>query len=246
MCLVDAREKLLRIHAMTDVASVDKATAGGALRLSFRGGGSFKFSARDAHDAEMLNRGIDNAQEQVKHALATSDDSELTTLDPFYDAKKGWTSPIGPKEPLVDHAPAWRKYDRVAAACAVIAGPVLWFMHNRASDDSMLKKAVLESSPEAFQSYLTVGKRHVDEVAGTLLPRAELERAKADQTVEAIQSFIASHPNSAIDSEAQAALRGAAARARQGAQRSFARLVRRLRGQVPQSPPRRRACSRAP
>ena len=166
------------------------------------------------HNAEALNRNLDNAQAQVKHALATSDDSELTTLDPFYDAKKGWTSPIGPKEPLADRAPAWRKFDwAMALACAVALGPMLWFVHNKSSDDSMLKKAVALSTPEAFQSYLEVGKRHRDDVAGTLLPRAELERAKAQQTVEAIQAFIASHPssafNGAIDSEAQSAMREA-------------------------------------
>jgi len=210
MCLVDARDKILRIHAMTDLGAVGKAAAGGSLKLSFRGGGSFSFPAGDVHNADLLNRQVENAQEQVKHALATSDDSELTTLDPFYDAKKGWTSPIGPKEPLADHAPGWRKFDWViGAACAVVIGPTLWFVHNRSSDDSMLKKAVAASTPDAFQSYLDVGKRHRDEVAGTLLPRAELERAKAQQTVEAIEAFIAAHPQSAIDAEAQAALREA-------------------------------------
>lgn len=97
MCLVDARDKVLRIHAMTDIASVGKAVAGSPLKLSFRGGRSFKFAARDEHDAEMLNRSVDNAQEQVKHALSTSDDGELTTLNPFYDAKRGWTSPSAPR-----------------------------------------------------------------------------------------------------------------------------------------------------
>ena len=210
MCLVDARAKVLRIFAMTDLANVCKATAGGVLRLSFRGGGSFAFPAGDVHEAEALNAGIDNAQEQVKHALATSDDSELTTLDPFYEAKRGWTSPIGPTTPLVDRSPAWRRFDwAFALGCAAAFGPLLWFVHNKSSDDAMLKKAVAASTPEAFQSYLNVGKRHVDEVSSTLLPHAELERAKAPQTVEAIQAFIAAHPASAIDGEAQAALRDA-------------------------------------
>ncbi len=221
MCLVDARDKALRIFAMTDLANVGRAAAGGALRLSFRGGGSFAFPASDQHDADMLNRGVDNAQDQVKHALKTSDDSELTTLDPFYEAK-AWASPIGPKEPLVDRAPTWRRLDwAFALGCALAFGPTLWFVHNKSSDDAMLKKAVADGSPAAFQSYLTVGKRHVDEVGGTLLPRAELEGAKAQQTVEAIQAFISSHPNSAIDGEAQAALRDALLReldkAKQGA-----------------------------
>ncbi len=213
MCAVDARDKVLKIFAMTDVANVGKATAGGALRLSFKGGGAFAFPAKEAHDAESLNLVLDNAQEQVKHALASGDDSELTTLDPFYEARKSWTSPIGPKEPLVDRAPPWRKFDyAIAAAAALALGPTLWFMHNKSSDDSMLKKAVAQNTPESFQSYLSVGKRHNDEVAGTLLPRAELTRAKAAQTVEAVQAFIdahAGHVSAAIDTEAQDALREA-------------------------------------
>jgi hypothetical protein len=210
MCAVDARDKTLRIFSMTDLASVGKATAGGALRLSFKGGGSFSFPAKDAHDAESLNRILENSQEQVKHALASGDDSELTTLDPFYEARKSWTSPIGPKEPMTDRAPAWRKFDyAIAGACALVLGPFFWVLHNKASDDSMLKKAVAENTPEAFESYLSVGKRHNDEVSSTLLPRAELDRAKQQQTVESVQAFIAAHPNSAIDAEAQQALKDA-------------------------------------
>lgn len=210
MCLVDARDKTLRLHAMTDLANVGKATAGGALRLSFRGGGTFSFPATDVHDADALNRNVENAQAQVKHALASGDDSELTTLDPFYEARKSWTSPIGPKESLVDRAPVWRKFDwAIALACAASLGPMLWFVHNKASDDAMLKKATAANTPESYQSYLSVGTRHTTDVAGVMLPRAELTRAKADQTVESVQTFIAAHPASAIDSEAQEALREA-------------------------------------
>jgi hypothetical protein len=210
MCAVDARDKVLKIFAMTDLANVGKATAGGALRLSFKGGGSFAFPAKDEHEASSLNLIVENAQEQVKHALASGDDSELTTLDPFYEARKSWTSPIGPKEPIADRAPPWRKFDyAIAAAVALTIGPTLWFLHNKSSDDSMLKKAVAQNTPESFQSYLSVGKRHTDEVAGTLLPRAELTRAKTAQTVEAVQAFLDAHPKSAIDGEAQDALREA-------------------------------------
>jgi len=178
--------------------------------LSFKGGGSFAFPAKDAHDAESLNLILENAREQVKHALASGDDSELTTLDPFYEARKSWTSPIGPKEPLADRAPPWRKFDyAIAAAVALTIGPTLWMVHNKSSDDSMLKKAVATNTPDSFKSYLSVGKRHTDEVAGTLLPRAELTQAKSAQTVEAVQTFLDAHPKSAIDAEAQDALREA-------------------------------------
>ena len=210
MVLVDAREKVLRVFQMTDVTRVERASGGGALKLSLKGGSSFSFPAGDAADAEQINRALDIAKAQVEHALANKDDGELVTLDPFYEAKRGWTSPIGPKEALVDRSPAWRRFDyAAAAACALVLGPTLWFLHNRASDDSMLKKAVALNTPEAFESYLSVGRRHTDEVTSVLLPRAELDRAKALQTVEAVQAFIAAHPGSAIDGEAQEALHDA-------------------------------------
>ncbi|HEY1959208.1 MAG TPA: hypothetical protein VGH28_26520 [Polyangiaceae bacterium] len=210
MCAVDARRKVLGVYAMTDLASSSAATAGGALVLSFKGGGSFSFPARDAADAELLNNSLDNAREQVKHALATSDDSELVTLDPFYEARKSWTSPIGPKQPLVDRAPTWHKRGwMIAAACGLVVGPALWSLHNKTSDDVMLKKAVALGTPESLGDYLARGHRHHDEVANVLLPRAQLERAKSKQTVEAIEEFLASHPHSAIDGEAQGALREA-------------------------------------
>jgi len=210
MCLVDARDKTLRVFSMTDITRVSRATAGGSLKLSFKGASSFSFPAADAADAEQMNRSIDTAKAQVEHALANKDEGELVTLDPFFEAKRGWTSPIGPKEALTDRSPPWRRFDyAAAAACAILLGPLLWVLHNKASDDSMLKKALAQNTPEAFQSYLVVGKRHTDEVSTVLLPRAELDRAKAQQTVEAVQAFLAAHPNSAIDKEAQDALHDA-------------------------------------
>ena len=150
MCLVDARRKTLGIFAMTDIGSVGKASAGGALKLSFRGGGAFAFPAQDAHDAEMLNRGIDNAQEQVKHALATSDDSELTTLDPFYEGRKSWTSPIGPKDALRDHARSREQagLGRSAPRARWSSARSRWMAHNRSSDNAMFAKAAAQGSPE--------------------------------------------------------------------------------------------------
>ena len=210
MCVVDAREKVLGVFAMTDLANVSNASPGGSLRLSFKGGGSFSFPVGDAADADLANRSIENAREQVKHALATSDDSELVTLDPFYEARKSWISPIGPKQALTDGAPVWRKRDwMIAAACGLVLGPALWSLHNKTSDDAMLKKATALGTPEAYRSYLAVGKRHDEEVSNVLLPRAELAQAKSQKTVAAVQAFIAAHPHSAIDAEAQAALREA-------------------------------------
>ncbi len=210
MCLVDARTKDLRVVPMANLSRVENATAGGALRLSFKGAGTYAFPAGDKHDADQKNYQIDLAQKQVKHATQNQDDAELTTLDPFYESRKSWTSPIGPKQALVDRAPITKRFDwAFALVIAVVLAPTLWLTRNTLSDNSMLRKATAANTPDAYRAYLDVGKKHTGEVSGVLLPRAELADAKAKGTVEAISDFIASHPKSAIDAEAQAALHDA-------------------------------------
>ena len=210
MSLVDARTSALKVYPMSDVSKVDKAKAGGVLVLAFKGGPTFSFAGGGTDDVEQLNYRVDVSREQAAHALKSGDDNELTTLDPFHEPKKGWTSPIGPKQPLADRTPAWIRFDAVAAVIlAVVLAPAAWMARNAGSDGAMFKKAVALSTPESFRSYLAVGRSHEAEVRDVLLPRAELEVAKSQQTVAAIRDFRASHPSSAIDGEAQTALHDA-------------------------------------
>lgn len=209
MCIVDARTKHLRIAPMSDLTSVEPSTGGAPFRVAYKGMGTFEFMPTGAEPAEQLKFQFDNAQEQAKHAIASGDETELVTLDPLYEPKK-WTSPIGPQEPLTERVPAWVKLGwAVALGLTVILAPSVWLVRNAASDDATLAHAKADGSPAAFQSYLVHGRRHDDEVRNVLLPRAELEVAKKQGTVEAIKDFIASHPASAIDQEAQAALHDA-------------------------------------
>ncbi len=208
MCLVDARSASLAIHSMKDLSKMDKASASSPLRLSFKGGGTYEFPV--AGGADDANFRFDVAQKQAEHALASGDDGELTTLDPFHESRKSWTSPIGPTSSLVDRTPGWLKNDLfLALAVAVLLAPVSWALRNALSDRSMYAKAAAVATPEAWRSYLVHGTTHADEVQTTLLPRAELEVAKKAQTVESIRAFQASHPGSAVDAEANAALHDA-------------------------------------
>jgi hypothetical protein len=209
MCIVDARTKLLRVAPMTDLVSVEPSTSGAPFRVAYKGIGTFEFMPSSGETNEQLKFQFENAQEQVKHANASGDETELVTLDPLYEPKK-WTSPIGPQEPLVERVPAWVKLAwAVALGFMVVLAPSVWLVRNAASDDATLARAKQDGSPEAFRSYLIFGKRHTDEVQKVLLPRAELEVAKQQGTVEAIKDFIDAHPASAIDQEAQAALHDA-------------------------------------
>lgn len=210
MSLIDARTADLGVYPMADLSKVDKAKAGGALVVAFKRGPTFSFAAGGKDDVQQLNYRVDVAREQAKHALESGDDNELTTLDPFHEPKKGWISPIAPKQPLTNRTPAWIRFDALAAlVLAIVLAPSSWMVRNKASDDSMYAKAVAQATPDAYRAYLSAGHGHEAEVRDVLLPRAELEIAKKLQTVEGIRGFLASHPGSAIDVEAQAALHDA-------------------------------------
>ncbi len=208
MTLVDARSKVLRVFSMTDLVSA--APNAGRFVLTLKGAGAISFPMGGGEAAAGLNQQIETAQANMKHAVASQDDGELVTLDPFYEPKKGWSSPIGPTEPLTDRPPPVKRLAPIIAlGVAAVLGPLFWFSHNAASEDAMLKTAKAIDTPDAYKQYLALGDRHADDVSRVLLPRAELKDAKAQGTVEAMQAFLAAHQNSAIDQEAQAALHDA-------------------------------------
>lgn len=208
MTLVDARSKVLRVFPMTDL--VTAAPGEGGFVLTLKGAGAITFPFGDGETGPQVSQQIEIARANTKHAVASQDESELVTLDPLYEAKKGWSSPIGPKEPLKDTPPTTKRLAPIVSlGVAVVLGPLFWFSHNAASEDAMLKKAKALDTPDAYGQYLALGDRHADDVSRVLLPRAQLKDAKAQGTVEAMQAFLASHPNSAIDQEAQAALHDA-------------------------------------
>lgn len=205
MCVVDARQKRMRVAPVTDLVKVEPGTP---FRLSYKTLGTIEFPS-NGEPAEQLKFSFDVAQENAKHALATNDEAELVTLDPFYEPKK-FVSPIGPQEPLIERVPAWVKYGwAIALGVAIVFAPLSYFVRNSASDDKTLERAKSDGSPGAFRSYLEYGRRHREEVSDVLLPRAELEVAKKQHTVDAILGFIHTHPGSKIDDEAKAALHDA-------------------------------------
>lgn len=208
MCLVDARTKRLAVAPMTDLQKVEPATKDAPFRLTYKGAGTFQFPP-GAEPPDQLKFQFEVAQEQAKHAQETGDEAELVTLDPFYEPKK-FVAPIGPQEPLVERIPPWAKFGwAIAVVAAGALGPTIFVVRNRESDDATLARAKEDGSPDAFRAYLSVGRRHKEDVESILLPRAELEVAKKQGTVEGIQAFIANHPGSAIDGEAQNALHDA-------------------------------------
>lgn len=211
MCGVDARTKCLRVAPMSDVVRVEHSTGGSAFRVTYKGLGTFEFPPPGAQLQDQLKFQFENAQEQANHALASGDEAELVTIDPFYEPKK-WTNPIGPEARLVERVPAWAKLAwAFALGLSVVLTPCVWLVRNAASDDVTFERAKKDGSVQAFRAYLAFGTRHSSDVRRIFLPRAELGIAKRQGTVEAAQDFLRTHPGSAIDPEAQAALQGALA-----------------------------------
>lgn len=209
MCGVDARTKRLRIAPMSDVVRVEASMGGAPFRVTYKGLGTFEFPVPAAELRDQIKFQFENAQEQAKHAIASGDEAELVTIDPFYEPKK-WTNPIGPEAPLVERVPAWTRLAwAFALGLSVLLTPCVWLVRNAASDDATLERAKKDGSVQSFRAYLAFGKRHTTDVKRVLLPRAELGLAKREGTVQAVQDFLSTHPDSAIDPEAQAALRDA-------------------------------------
>jgi len=85
----------------------------------------------------------------------------------------------------------------------------VWIVRNATSDDAMYDRATTANDSASLRAYLEKGTRHEAEVASTLLPRAELRDAQKAGTVEAIEQFVASHPQTPIASEVTTVLKAA-------------------------------------
>src|SRR5438445_143983 len=99
-------------------------------------------------------------------------------------------------------------YALLTATIGIVLAPGIWFLRNSGSDRQMLAHASKTRDAKSYREYLARGGRN-GEVREVLLPRAELSEAAKDGTVEAIEKFIATHPNSHIQGEVSGALRQA-------------------------------------
>src|SRR6202041_259480 len=89
----------------------------------------------------------------------------------------------------------------------VAFGLGLGLTRNAISDEAMYRAVVAAPSVAAYQQYLAQGGHHSAEVRDILLPRAQLQEADAQGTVEAVVAFANAHPGSPIQPEIDATLR---------------------------------------
>lgn len=203
--VVDATASSPRVHPLTDLKAVTGSEPARALTLHFAGGKSFEFDAQTPAQASAIEQQIRHFQQEL--AAAKGDPRELAALDPLTDS--GVPTPLMPTDPLVRTSPGWVRFSLlIALVSGALLGAGVWYLRNTMSERSMLAAAVKQNSVEGYRGYLTAGGQRA-EVSELWLPRAELQRARAQGTVEAVEQFAARHSSKKLANEVTAALRAA-------------------------------------
>jgi hypothetical protein len=208
-CLVEALGPILRVWAVSDAESVEQvATPSPGVELRMRDGSRVVVLAASVDEAARACSALAQMRAELTRATAEDDAHVLAELDPLHDS--ALSSPIGPTEAMRYTLPAWTRFDYVVAAAAgVTLGLLLATTRNSMSDDGMFRAVSAAASVPAYQQYLAQGGSHVAEVRDVFLPRAELQSAVQDGSVEAVEGFLKAHPDSKIGPEIDAALRRA-------------------------------------
>jgi hypothetical protein len=204
--VIDARADKFAVHSTQDLASVD--VHGASIRLVFSGGTQFMFPCVDPAQAASIVSEVQSARDRALHARATEDPNELVAVDPLHVPR--FSSPVGPRDPYDMRMPPWRKLGPVVAlVIAAILAPTLWALRNNGSDKTLYARATQANDTPSYRAYLERGAKFRSEVAGTLLPRAELRDAERAGTVDALLNYKTDHPGSKISVEVAAAIRSA-------------------------------------
>jgi hypothetical protein len=195
--VVDAERTAMRVFSLEEARSI---TARGRTIEVVFAEARFAFEAESAASASAIVDEIEALRATGRPSLS----GEGWQHDPL--AMPRVQSPLAPTHPLEPAAPAWTRLAWLfAALVGGMLGPAAAELRNRKSDDAMYAKAVRADRVDDYRAYLAHGLAHRDEVASRLLPRAELRLAEAEGTVEAIERFAASHPNTKIGDEITAA-----------------------------------------
>jgi len=207
--VIDARRHRLRIYRIADLAALDGPDPTLGFRLAFQSGASFPFRAKDAAHSEQASRQLSASRGQLAEASGARDSvrpKALAALDPL----QGVANPLRPSTPITQMTPLWVAHVWLASVIAgVLIGLTVWTVRNLLSDEKMFARASQAADVDIFRAYLAHGRRHDDEVAKVLLPRAELRAAEKAGTVEAILAYIKGHPGSKIANEVGASLKKA-------------------------------------
>ena len=201
--VIDARTSKLRVFPFT--SSTPPVVSGQSLAIAFPEA-TFTFPVAAGH-LEQAKTVVEEAESRVERARTSGDHKTLGLLDPLIDV--GVANPFAPKTRIPRQVPVWARFGIVIGVAAGLAlAPLVWWLRNRTSDDGMLSEANRQRSVAGYKAYLARGGSQ-KEVRDVFLPRIELRDAVKEGTVEAVEKYIAAHPNSSIQSEITAAHRQA-------------------------------------
>ncbi|HEY3494316.1 MAG TPA: hypothetical protein VGK73_06510 [Polyangiaceae bacterium] len=200
--VIDARTQSLAIHGWDELTS--KNISASRARLVFREG-RFDFPIANAEQGRELERRVTELSEQV--ASGKLSEHDLVLLDPLRD--NGFRNPFSPTESMLPPKPPKIPLVPIAAALgAALLGYGVWAARNSLGERALFERAHQLDTVTAYKEYLARGGKRT-EVVDLLLPRAELRTAVAENSVEGIERYSASHPNTKIAGEVQSALRAA-------------------------------------
>lgn len=202
--VIAVRGTQLSIYEPSDFSSFEQ--EGARLRLKWQNGqvSSFLF-----HDAERADKARQTWENGIKKwgELREEEGASRARLHPLVES--GVPNPLASTVAL--KPPTWLR-PGVEALLVLIVGGALGFIVFEArsvlSEKELYRAAVQENTVTAYQAYLARGGQRA-EVSSLFLPRAELELAMKQGTVEAIEAFIESHPHPEIAEEVRAIHRAA-------------------------------------
>ena len=198
--VVNASTPAFQVHDATEFVRVG--VSGAVVGIVTGTGQQFNFAAKNADEAQAVLEKIEKGQARLREALTTNNRRELALLSPLVDT--GFSSPFSSNTPLVPPraVPYW-----AAALAAVAVGALLggsaWRVRNQLSEKSLFQTAARLDKPEAYRAYIARGG-HQSQVRELLLPRAELRRVHTQGSLDAMEKYVSSHPNSKITAEVDA------------------------------------------
>lgn len=208
-CVVEAYGPVLRVWPIAEAEALEtRVSPTPALALRMRDGARLVVPARGILEVAHAVDAIVSLRPALMRALAEHDDQALAELDPLHQGAV--SNPFGTTAPMKIRRPAWIRLDWALALCAgaLLAGALV-ATRNDGSDEAMFRAVAASRSIPEYERYLSWGGSHSHEVRDVLLPRAELRRAEAAGTVEAVRAVAEANPHSSIMPEVDAALRRA-------------------------------------
>jgi hypothetical protein len=215
MDFVDARSRTLRIlplGSLIDLQAVHHHTNGvysyTQFSLTFEGGGVEAFTMSNKAMAEAALQNLRAQRAAIGEAVQNRQIEVIQALDPFFDVRinDAWDNPTPEKGfepgPMAGEVPAWlQKAAVVALAPAVVLAPLVWFVRNHLSDNTMFEDAKEQNTERAFESYLYHGKRHAEDVRANYIWKAALADANKEGTSVALRAFLRKYPDSPASNE---------------------------------------------